>query len=113
MATNELYRDGAQLQLPVPTGTPSGAPVKVGILMGVTLTKEGEGGNPAGTATVRMAPGPVHNLSVTGAVTAIGQPIYIVTADNTLTTTVGSNTLYGAALALKAAGASVIPVKIV
>lgn len=112
MATNELFRDGAQLSLPVPADTPSGAPVKVGILTGVTLTKEGEGGNGDGYATVRLAPGPVHNVSVTGAITAIGQAVYI-DSSNALTATVGSNTLFGAALALKAAGAAAIPVKII
>lgn len=113
MSMTELFRDGAQLSLPVPADTAAGSPVLVGVLTGVTLTTEGEGGNADGYATVSMPPSPVHNVTVTGAVTAIGQAIYIVAADNSLTVTASTNKLYGAALALKDATASVIPVKLV
>ena len=36
MALNEVFRDADHLSLPVPVGTLSGAPVRVGGLNGVT-----------------------------------------------------------------------------
>lgn len=109
MSTNEKFRDGDSLSLPVPTDTVSGAPVKVGSLMGVTETAEGEGGNADGSASVRLKG--VFNLSVTGAVSNVGDPVYI-TSGNALNTTASGNTLYGYALATKGASAGVIPVRI-
>ena len=108
MATNELFRDGDTLNLPVPAGTQSGDPVKVGSLVGVAITNRGEGGNPSTHATVRRK-GAFH-LAVSGAITAIGDPIYFVAADGTLTGTATGNTLYGYALKSKGAGAGNIPV---
>lgn len=115
MALNERFRNGDALSLPVPASTPSGSPVKVGSIMGVTQTSratasEFGGGNPVGNATVWTKG--VFDVSVTGAITNVGDPVYIVTADNTLTATAAGNTLFGYALATKGAPAGVIPVKI-
>lgn len=102
MATNEVFRDAQHLSLTVPTDTASGAPVRVGgVLNGVTQTAEGEGGNAAGKATVWLKG--AFTLTVTGAVTTELQPIYIVTASNTLDVDDNSaaNPLFGYALSLK------------
>jgi predicted RecA/RadA family phage recombinase len=108
MATNEVFRDADHLSLPVPADTPSGAPVLVGgTLVGVTQTAEGEGGNADGFATVWRKG--AHDLSVTGAVTNIGDPVYI-TGANALNRTASGNTLFGYALEIKGAAAGVIPV---
>lgn len=115
MALNERFRDGDHLSLPVPANTTSGSPVKVGSLVGVTQTDRATasnfgGGNPVGNATVWTKG--VFDVTVTGAITNVGDPVYIVTADNTLTATASGNTLFGYALASKGAPAGVIPVKI-
>lgn len=84
--------------LPVPTGTKSGDPVKVGGFIGVCETDRNEGtapdpsGNPTGYASV--APDGCYSLKVPEVVTTVGTPVYI-TGANALTTTVGSNTLFG------------------
>lgn len=114
MATNEVFDRGFNLSLPVPAGTTSGSPVKVGSLMGVCLTDRATattfgGGNAVGNASVTTVG--VHRLSVTGAVANVGDPVYI-DASNALSTTAAGNTLFGYALATKAAGAAVVPVKI-
>ena len=108
MARNEVFRDADHLSLPVPADTPSGAPVLVGAtLVGVTQTAEGEGGNDEGYATVWRKG--AHDLEVTGAVTAVGDPVYITSA-NVLNRTASGNTLFGYALELKGAAAGVITV---
>jgi predicted RecA/RadA family phage recombinase len=114
MAVNERFRDADKLSLPVPAGTGSGSPVKVGSVMGVTQTNratatEFGGGNAVGSATVWLKG--IFDLTVTGAVTNIGDPVYI-DASNALSVTAAGNTLYGYAMATKTAPASVIPVRI-
>jgi len=114
MAKNMVLEEGDNLALPVLAGTVTGGSVKVGSLVGVALTNiatatDWAGGNILGNATV--ATEGVFNLNVVGAVAAVGQPVYIVTADNTLTATVGANTLFGFALATQA-GTGIIPIKI-
>lgn len=91
---NEYMPNGNELSLPVPDGTLSGAPVLIGSLTGVAATDKGAGGNTAANATVLLGQR-VYLLNVNGAITGVGQPIYIVAADNTLTTTAGSNVLFG------------------
>lgn len=91
---NEVFRPASELSLPVPAGTPAGAPVLVGALVGVTATARGEGGNLPTYASVLMDDR-AYLLNVTGAITGPGQPIYIVAADNTLTTTAAGNVLFG------------------
>lgn len=108
MATNEVFRDADHLSLPVTADTPSGSPVVVGSLVGVTQTAEGEGGNAEGFATVWRKG--AHDFTVTG-VTTVGAPVYI-TAAYALNVTASGNTLFGYALEAKGAAAGVIPVAI-
>lgn len=113
MAKNVIFEDGDNLSLPVKADTQSGDPVLVSAdltsgLVGVALTDEGEGGNPDGYASVQMKG--VVDISVTGAVTVIGAPVYI-TAANVVNVT-NTNVLYGYALETKGASASVIRVRI-
>jgi hypothetical protein len=111
MAKNIIFEDGDNLSLPVISGTVSGDPVLVSGdltsgITGIALTTRGEGGNAAGNASVQRKG--VARVSVTGAVTVIGAPVYI-TAANAVNTT-NTNVLFGYALETKAAGASVISV---
>lgn len=108
MATNEVYRDADHLSLPVPSGTVSGAPVLVGSLPGVAQTGRGEGGNESGNATVWLKG--AYDLEVTGAVSNVGDPVYI-DGSGALNVT-NTNTLFGYALATKTAAAAVLPVRI-
>jgi predicted RecA/RadA family phage recombinase len=101
MARNEHFLDADHVSLPVPANTPSGAPVIVGSLVGVTQTAEGEGGNADGYASVWRKG--AHRLPVAGAVASIGLPIYI-TGSNGLTATATGNTLFGYSLGTKGAG---------
>lgn len=107
MAKNIVLHDGDKLSLPVPEGTVSGDPVKVGGIIGVAVTNRGEGGNPETHASVWRHG--AWDLTVAGAITETGQPVYI-TSSNGLTATEGENALYGYALATKTGAAAVIPV---
>lgn len=107
MAKNEHLRYANHISLPVPSGTKSGDPVRVGVLNGVAETARGEGGNASDSASVWLDGS--HAFPVTGAVDAIGQAIYI--ADGALTATAEGGDLYGAALATQSADGN-IPVKI-
>lgn len=114
MATNREYEDGSYLSINVddaafPGDTcDSGDPVLVGALPGVCVVSQGDGGNDPDNATIHF--GGVYRLNVTGAVTEIGQPVYITSAGALNRTT--SNDLFGFALATKGASAAVIPVKV-
>lgn len=91
------------ISLPVPALTRSGDPVKVGGQIGVAETDRtelvsgkqyGGVGHPDGYAAV--APDGTYSLPVADAVSAAETPIYITgSGPFTLTTTVGSNTLFG------------------
>ena len=121
MATNEIFRDADHLSLPVPAGTKSGAPVRVGGLNGVCQTDRNEGAdpvpgqvpptslNPVGNATVWLKGG--HEFQVAFAVAAVGDPIYITPA-NALSATASGNSLYGHALTTKPAPAGPLTVRI-
>ncbi len=130
MATNEVYSVGARLSLPVPTGTKSGAPVRIGKLNAVVQTDEGSQtatvnagpvsltvpsggvGNAPGFASVKLDG--VFNLplTVTGTV-AVGDQIYI-SSTNTLSNVATSNSLFGIALrAVGTAGAGTVFVKLI
>lgn len=109
MATNVHFAKGDNLSLPVPADTASGAPVRVGSLNGVAMTKEGDGGNSSGSASVQLVG--VFDVSVTGAVTNVGDPVYITSA-GALNVTATGNDLFGHALASKGAAAGVIPVRV-
>lgn len=117
------------LSLPVPAGTRSGDPVKVGGIVGVAGTDRtevvsgkqyGGVGNPDGYASVEVDG--AFAVEVADAVSAVGTAIYIVTADNSLTTTATSNTLFGHTIpviergvptgATKSAGAGTVNVKL-
>lgn len=91
---NEAFVPASELSLPVPVGTLAGAPVLIGGLVGVTATKRGDGGNLPTHASVLMDDR-AYFLPVDGAVAGVGTKVYIVAADNTLTTTAGSNVLFG------------------
>lgn len=107
MATNVHYAKGDNLSLPVPAGTTSGDPVHIGGLNGVAMTSISEGGNPTGSASVQLVG--VFDLEVTGAVAAVGDPVYIDAGALNVTNT---NPMFGHALATKAAAAGVIPVRV-
>lgn len=110
MATNEVFADYSRNRsLPVAADTASGAPVKVGSLVGVALTKEGQGGNADGYATVAMAG--VYTLPCSDAVASIGLPLYI-TSGGAITTTATSNTLFGYSMSTKSSGAGSVDVEI-
>lgn len=110
MATNEVFRDADHLTVPVVAATKSGDPVIVGSLPGVAQTDRDSDGQ----ATVWFKG--AHRVEVTGAVTAVGQPVYYVgdgtTRNTQLTTTATSNTLFGHALETKSATAAVITVRV-
>lgn len=123
MARNEVYKNADYLSLPVATGALSGSPVRVGGLNGVLQTNEASvdtgsntydtaaSANKAGYASVALKGAFRFPVATTTAL-AIGDPVYIVTASNTLTTTdnTGANPVFGYALSAKGtqAGASVI-----
>lgn len=131
MSKNQVFAGTSPaISLPVPAGTRAGSPVKVGGFIGVCETDRTEtvngkqfGGvsNPEGYASVQ--PDGCYALSVADAVAAPGTAIYIVTADNSLTTTAGGNTLFGhtrpvidkglATGATKAGGAGTVNVQLV
>lgn len=131
MAKNVVWKDADYLSLPVPTGTLSGSPVRIGSLNGLTQTDEGSveiaranaiapnystsngaSGNKAGWASVALKG--AARVEVTGAIATVGLPVYIVTATNKLVVTdnTGANPLFGHALGTKAAGAGDIIVRI-
>jgi predicted RecA/RadA family phage recombinase len=115
-STPEMHRS-----LPVPEGTKSGDPVIVGKQIGVAITDRAvafdpenpdpqpANGNQPGYATV--ARDGQWRLTVTGAVTAVGTPVYIAAA-GTLSVTAGSDTLFGYAQATKPADPGAIPVEL-
>jgi predicted RecA/RadA family phage recombinase len=107
MATNEVFREADHLTLPVPSGVKSGDAVLVGSLPGVAQTTRDD---VAGTATVWLDG--AFRLTVTGAVANVGDPVYIVSADRSLTTTATGNTVFGYALETKTATAAPIIVRI-
>lgn len=96
MAKNRvLGTPGELIEAPVPTGTLSGEPVLLwGAVPAIAQTNEGGGvGNVAGRASCEA--GGVWSVSTTDAVAAEGTPLYIVVATRAITTTVGSNVLFG------------------
>lgn len=123
MALNEVFKEGIALSLPVPDGTKSGQPVRIGILNAVAETDEGGAtivvngitqqtggvGNKDNFASLKLTG--AWELDVTGAVASVGQPIYI-KGDNTLTATATGNFLFGAALRTKGTGTGPLVVKV-
>jgi predicted RecA/RadA family phage recombinase len=117
---NKIYRPGNDLSLPVPSGTKSGEPVKVGGFVGVASTNRGEGGNIATHASVDIS-GDVFELPVDGAIASVGTAIYITSA-RALSVSASGNDLFGysacladGSLATKSTGvgpAAVKPLKV-
>lgn len=114
MAKNEVFRDADKLSLPVPDGTLSGAPVRVGAfatgLNGVTQTREGEGGNADNYATVWLK-GAFRLTVTTATALAVGDPVYI-TSGNVLTPAASGNQLFGHALTAKGTAEGIVTVRI-
>lgn len=97
MAKNQRYPNALHISVPVPEGTKSGAPVKVGQICGVTVIDR----QPDGQATVWLDGS--YDVPVAGAVNTFGAPVFI-KADNTLTATAAGNFLFGTALGTKGTG---------
>lgn len=131
---NQVYANNTPgISLPVPSGTKSGDPVKVGSIVGVAATDRADStitpatqasvaanssGNPDGYASV-LDTG-AYLLTVTGAITGPGTPVYVTgTGPFTLSVTNGgSDTLFGVTLpgpdnkyATKAAGSGLAVVR--
>ena len=125
---NEYMRPAAELSLPVPAGTKSGDPLRIGGLNAVAATDRAKvdvsptnangtpntsynygGGNPTGNASCWLDGG--HEFVVDFAVAGVGDPIYI-TADNALTDTATDASLYGHALTTKGATSGPVTVRI-
>jgi len=109
MSTKDVFNEGNNLSLPVPTNTKSGSPVRVGGLNAIAQTDEGAGGNPAGSASCQLKG--VHLVSVTGAVANVGDPVYIDPANNGVNVT-NTNPVFGHALETKTAAAAEIRVRL-
>ena len=128
MSTNEKFRPGDKVSLPVPSGTKSGDPLRIGGLNAVAATDRAKvdvsptnadgtrntsynygGGNPTGNASCWLDGG--HEFTVDFAVSAVGDPIYITSA-NALSGTASGNTLYGHALTMKGAPSGPLTVRI-
>lgn len=73
---NEYMRPAAELSLPVVAGTKAGDPVRVGAINGVAATNIGEGGNPAGNATV-LTDSRSYEYEVAGAIAGPGTAVYL------------------------------------
>lgn len=122
MALNEVFKEADNLSLPVPDGTTSGTPLRIGILNAVAQTDEGGRtvvvngitqetggvGNKDNFASLKFSGG--WRLTVTGALT-VGQAVYI-TGAGALTATATGNFLFGAALRAKGTGSGETIVKI-
>lgn len=128
MATNESLRDADHVSLPVPAGTKSGSPVRVGILNAVTVTDRANtsvsptnadgtlnasynagGGNADGNASCWLKG--AHTFQGIAFATTVGQQIYITSA-NALSDSASGNQPYGAALTAKSATAGPLTVRL-
>jgi predicted RecA/RadA family phage recombinase len=108
MATNELYEDADNLDLPVPAYVVSGSPVIVGMIPGVAL-----GARNATTGKAMVRTKGAYKVSVTGAIASVGLPVYITSATGALVVAPGAGIqLFGHALETKAGGAGVIAVRL-
>lgn len=107
-----------KLSLPVPDGTLAGAPVIVGSIVGITATKEGTGGNADNYASV-WTEGVYDVYVVTNTTRAIGDPVYIITANSgnpatavTTTANSGANPVFGYVLQAKGSAPGTVRVKL-
>ena len=128
MATNEVYRAGDKVSLPVPADTKAGTPLRIGGLNVVTETDRAAvtvsptntdgtrnaaynygGGNPDGHASCKLDG--AHRFDVAFAISAPGTEVYL-TPGGALSASATSNTLYGHALTTKAAPSGPLTVRI-
>ena len=113
MARNIIYKPGDHISAPVPAGTKSGQPLRVGELNAIAVTDRAKtdvaalntdgtrnasynwgGGNPNGNASIWLEGAAEVEVTATVA-PAFGQAIYINESDGTLTDTATGNTLWG------------------
>ena len=73
---NEYMRPATELSLPVPEGTVSGDPVRVGAVNGVAATNRGGGGNAPTHATV-VTDARSYLLEVGGTIAGPFTPVYL------------------------------------
>jgi len=101
MAKNQRLSDANHIHIPVPEGTKSGDPVRVGRICGVAQTDR----TPEGGATVWLDKS--WDVQVTGPVTQVGSPLYLANdGSKVLSATSGaSNSLWGTALTIKGGAA--------
>ena len=126
MALNEVFKEGNHLSAPVPDGTLSGTPLRIGILNAVAETDEGGAttnqnvingvaqktggvGNADNFASISHVG--VWRVPVNGALAGYGTPVYI-TGAGALTVTASGNFPFGAALSVKGAGTGPAVVKV-
>lgn len=127
MSTNEKFRAGNKVSMPVPAGTKAGAPLRIGSLNAVAATDRAKtdvnptnddgtvnatynpgGGNVTGNASVWLDGG--HEFQV-GFAANPGDPVFI-DAANALQSTATGNQLYGHAINTKGATAGPLTVRI-
>lgn len=126
MALNEIFKEGNHLSAPVPDGTLSGTPLRIGVLNAVAETDEGGATNGLNVINgVAQPTGGIGNadnfasvshegvwrVSVSGALAGYGTPVYITSA-GALTATATGNFLWGAAIRAKGTGVGDAIVKI-
>ena len=117
MAKNIVYKPGDHLPAPVPAGTKSGDPLRIGGLNAVAVTDRANlvaplnadgsvntaynrgGGNANGNASVWFE-GVIAIPVTTAAAPAYGAPVYYDDAAKKLTTTAGSLAVFGHAVDL-------------
>lgn len=104
MATNEYFKVGHNVSLPVPAGTETSQPFRLGALNGVCQTSAGEGGNAPTHASVKLDG--AHWLDVSGAL-APGGVVYASGEGTSITLHSASATgrlVFGVALTSKGTG---------
>lgn len=127
MATNEHFRQGDKVSLPVPAGTKAGQPLRIGSLNAVAVTDRANtsvsptnndgtvnstynygGGNPDGQASCWL-----NGCAdfVVGFSANPGDPIYI-DSSNALQSTASGNSLYGHSLSTKGATSGPLAVRL-
>lgn len=126
MALNEIFKEGNHLSAPVPDGTLSGTPLRIGVLNAVAETDEGGATNGLNVINgVAQPTGGIGNadnfasvshegvwrVPVTGALAGFGTPVYITPA-GALTATSTGNFLWGATIRAKGTGLGDAIVKI-
>lgn len=112
MATNEYFKVGHNVSLPVPTGTESSQPFRLGALNGVTQTDAGDGGNADTHASVKLDG--AHWLDVSGAIEP-GGVVYVSGEGTSVTLHAASaagRLVFGVALTSKGTGVGKVAVLI-